>query len=165
MRDLPPTALERTIAALAVVLVIAGYAVYTVITPPTVFTLATVELSDGRRIAGAFVGRSPDEVWLARCDADLRTVEDVDMRGLDRSARARVRRARAFSRNARFLRLPAARVRSVRITNRSYVFNPGRSRTVLGAIVAVADQGPELGYGAPLTVSVNSYSHRPVCGG
>ncbi len=131
-----PTALERTIAALAVGLVIAGYAVYTVFAPPTVFTLATVELSDARQLAGAFVGRSPDEVWLARCDADPRTVEDFDMRGLDRSARARVRRARAFSRNARSLRLPAARARSVRITNRSYVFKPGRSRTVLGAIVA-----------------------------
>jgi hypothetical protein len=165
LRDLPPTTLERTIAAVAVVLIITGYAVYAAITPPTVFTLAIVKLSDGRQIAGAFVGRSADEVWLARCDADVQTVEDVDLRGLDPRALARARRERAFSRNARFLRLPAARIRSLRIKNRSYIFNPGRSRTVLGAIVAVADQGPDLGYGAPLTVRVNSYSPRPVCGG
>jgi hypothetical protein len=150
--EAPRGVVERAVGVVLMGSVMVWYAAYVSLTPPTVFNFAVVRLDDARHVAGAYIGRSEGAVVLARCDASLATVQGVPRRG-------------AFSRNARFLSVPVRRIRWVRVTNRSYVFDPGRSRTVLGALVAVTDIGPHVGLNAPWTTSTDITADKPVCGG
>jgi len=161
----PPQVLERVVGVVILVSTMVWYACFVSLTPPTVFNLAVVQLEDGRRISGAYFGRSTGAVVLARCDADPETAPRFAPPRLSHRERARLHRHQAFSRNGRFLSIPTEHIRWVRVTNRRYVFDPGRSRTVLGAWGAVIDIGPEIGSDMPWRASTVAVPDKPVCGG
>ena len=161
----PPGVLERLVGLVILVSTLVWYACFVSLTPPTVFNLAVVQLDDGRRLSGAYISRSPDALVLARCDADPTTGPELEESGLGNQERARLQRRQSFSRNSRFVSIPTGRLRWVRITNRRYVFDPGRSRTALGALAAVIDIGPDLGSGVPWMTSTVAVPSKPVCGG
>lgn len=123
------------------------------LSPQVTFNRAIVTLDRGAPLAGGWVGRGEGAVVLAGCTADPRTV-DAEFRK-DRSA--------WFSRSGRFVIIAGDRVAAVRITDDPYVFNPGRYRTLFGAIFAVSNSGPEPGTGVPATVRTTSHASRRTC--